>query len=101
NLEVRPEIRPRDSVARGVSWKEATSTAVSVFDIRAARSAGADAADGVHGRRGSGRAFRPHLEGLAVDYCGIRRTWPGKIRLGLLMRSRFASKGRGPRLPSQ
>src|SRR2546427_3306927 len=66
-LEVRPENRPRDSAARCPSCKEPTSTGMSVFDIRAVRSAGGDAADGVHGRRRSGRAFGCTSRALAQD----------------------------------
>src|ERR1700730_1236804 len=60
-LEVRPETRPRDLVVRWPRSKEPPSTAVSVFNIRAARSAEGDAGDGSHERQITGWAFRPHL----------------------------------------
>src|SRR5262252_6539341 len=89
-LEVRPETRARDLAFRWSRSKEPPSTGVSVFNIRAARSAEGDAGDGPHEPQRSGRAFRPHrqdpLRGCAI-VAGVGRVAVlGSLNMDLVVR---------------
>src|SRR5215472_2047384 len=57
SLEVRPEAQPRDLGLRWSRSKEPPSTGLSVFEIRAGRSAEGNAGDGLHKAQRSGWAF--------------------------------------------